>query len=182
LWQWHTAHICQAILPETTFLWPLIDTSPLATYHSVMELAAPTTAEREAWRKLTTLAEIGRIFTAAATISPALHQALELLGEFHGLVRSFVMLADENGATMRVTASYCLNATAKRGMYSIGEGVVGQVAASGKPVIVPQVSLEPTLADALHTSPHELEMSFICVPLTVGRKVLGVLGVELFYQ
>jgi Nif-specific regulatory protein len=146
------------------------------------EAATITTAEREANRKLLTISELASVFADATTFYAALRRCLELLGEFHGLVRGFILTDETDGEPLRMAASYCLTQTAKRAAYQRNEGVIGQVFNSGKPVIVPLASLEPLLSDAPHTAEDSQEMSFICVPVLLGRKVLGVFGGDFFYQ
>jgi Nif-specific regulatory protein len=64
--------------------------------------------------------------------------------------------------------------------YGLADGLAARVVESGKPVIVPQVSREPTFRDRLPR--HEIdrrEVSFICVPVVVNRKAVGALAVDL---
>ncbi len=141
-----------------------------------------TAAEREMRRKLATLAEISRLFSDTTQMNVVLPRTLELLGEFHGLVRGYVLLLEGNDENLRMAASYCLSASAKRALYRQSEGVMGQVITSGKPVIVPQTSREPMLANSPSHLTDGQEMSFLCLPISLGRKTLGVLGADFFYQ
>ena len=58
------------------------------------------------------------------------------------------------------------------------------MAQTGKPVVVPQISREPMFLDRLgaRKKPLKKELSFICVPVLVNRKPVGVLGVDLDYK
>ena len=86
---------------------------------------------------------------------------------------------------MRVEASFGLNdETARRVTYRVGEGVVGRVAESRKPVVIPQVSREPMLLQRLagkERSAARQETSFICGPILINRKPVGVLGADMTY-
>src|SRR5205085_9489654 len=111
----------------------------------------------------------------------AMGRALELLGHDQAFSRCFVLLPDPETGELRVEASYGMDEEeARRVTYRAGEGVVGRVAESGKPVVVPQASREPLLLQRLAgrergaASRHQL--SFVCVPLLVSRKPVGVLG------
>jgi Nif-specific regulatory protein len=146
------------------------------------ESAELTAREREILRKLATLTEIGQTLTHAPNLKAALHRVLELLGQYHGLVRGGIVLPDDpDSEDLRVAASYCLSAAAKRAVYRAGVGVWGQALASGKPVIVPQASREPLLSGA-HGHDDGQEFSFLCVPITLNRQTLGALGADFFYQ
>src|SRR6266704_5577744 len=120
------------------------------------------------------------------SLKSALARVLETLGHDHGMVRSVVMLLDAYTEELRVEASYGLDeGGARRIKYRIGEGITGRVAQTGKPIVVPQVSREPMFLDRLgarkRTLKHQ-ELSFICVPVLVNRKPVGVLSVDLRYK
>ena len=50
--------------------------------------------ERREIRKLGTLVEVGRILADTNNLKTGLELALETLGRYHGMVRSFVMLLE----------------------------------------------------------------------------------------
>ena len=61
----------------------------------------------------------------------------------------------------------------------LGEGITGKVVESGKPIVVPRVSKEPTF---LNLAPRRLdhqkqELTFICVPIMLNRQAVGALCV-----
>jgi len=141
--------------------------------------------ERAEVRKLTTLLELGRILADQQNLKSSLTRVLETLGRHHGMVRSFVLLLDPESEKMRAEASYGLNGDAYRVTYRIGEGVVGRVVQSGKPVVVPQTSREPLLLNRLIGQARinsRKEASFICVPIIVNGKPLGAIGADLIYK
>ncbi len=67
-----------------------------------------------------------------------------------------------------------------RGVYRVGEGITGRVAQTGEAVVVPSIAAEPEFLDRtgarkdLDTS----NLSFICVPIKLGREVMGTLAVD----
>ena len=142
--------------------------------------------ERREVRKLTSLVEIGRILSDTNNLKTALAATLETLGRHHGMLRSFVMLLDSETEKIRIEASYGLvEDSARRVTYRVGEGIIGRVVQSGKPVVVPQTSREPLLLNRIRA--HEAhttrkEISFICVPIVIGGKAAGVIGADLIYK
>ena len=144
------------------------------------------TRERREVRKLATLVEIGRILADTSNLRTAFAAALETLGRHHGVFISFVMLLDDESQKIRIEASYGLNQdSARRVTYRIGEGVIGRVVQSGKPVVVPQTSREPLLLNRLRAHAENStrkEVSFICVPIVIGGKPVGVLGADRIYK
>jgi Nif-specific regulatory protein len=136
-------------------------------------------------KETATLLEIGQTLADVPHLRRALGRALELLCGAQGFTRGFVMLLDSETDELRVESSFGLNDdSARRVTYRVGEGVVGRVAESGKPVVVPQASREPLLLQRLAGSERRAarhEMSFVCVPILIGRKPVGVLGVDTPY-
>ncbi|MGH9943908.1 MAG: sigma-54-dependent Fis family transcriptional regulator [Pyrinomonadaceae bacterium] len=137
-------------------------------------------------RRLTTLLDIGRTMADAPNLKTALARALAALGDQHHLARSFVMLLDSDATTLRTEACHGFKSDAARQVtYRVGEGIVGRAAKSGKQIVVPQASREPLLVGRFHK--HEKpgraqELSFVCVPLALHRKTVGVLGGYLPYK
>ena len=136
-------------------------------------------------RKLVTFLETGELLAGTLQLIEAMSQILAILGRHHGMMRSSVMLLDQDTNELRIVASHGLDETeARRVRYQLGEGVSGRVAQTGKPVVVPQISLEPLFLDRLgaRKKPLRKELTFICVPVLVNRKPVGVLGVDLDYK
>jgi Nif-specific regulatory protein len=135
--------------------------------------------------ELATLLEIGQTLADAPHLRPAVSHALELLGRSHGVARGFVMLFEPEADELRVEASYGLDEeTARRVGYRVGEGVAGRVAETCRAVVVPQAGREPLMLQRLagrERAASRQEVTFVCVPLAVGRRAVGVLGVDLPY-
>src|SRR5215813_4287758 len=123
------------------------------------------TRERREVRKLSTLVEIGRILADEPILKVGMARALENLARHHGIVRSFVMLRDLETDKLQIESSYGFDEdVARRVTYRLGEGVVGRVAQSSKPVVIPQTSQEPLLLNRLKNRrevQNRKEVSFI---------------------
>jgi Nif-specific regulatory protein len=136
-------------------------------------------------REMATLLEIGQTLADARQLRPALGRALELLGRTQGVTRAFIMLIDADTEELHTEACYGVDdETARRAVYRVGEGVVGRVAETCRPVVVPQVSREPSMLQRVaerERSAGKQEVSFVCVPLAVGRGAVGVLAVDVPY-
>jgi Nif-specific regulatory protein len=142
--------------------------------------------EEEEARKLATFLEIGQTLAGISELKDAISRVLATLGRHHKAVRAVAMLFDQDTNELRIVASHGLDeAAARRVRYRTGEGISGRVFQSGKPVVVPQVSREPMFLDRLGVRKKNLqrqELTFICVPILVNRKPVGVLGVDLIYK
>jgi len=113
-----------------------------------------------------------------------LHRVLEILARHHGAVRSSVVVLDEQTGQLQVEASDGLDRGGFHATYQVGEGITGRVVQSGKPIVVPQISREPTFLRRAAKRPElpQRELSFICVPIVLNRKAVGALGVDLRFR
>lgn len=137
-------------------------------------------------QELATLLEIGQTLARTQQLKDAMANVLETLGQHHGMIRSAIMLLDSDTNDLHIEASYGINeSVARRITYRVGEGITGRVFQSGKPIVVPQTSREPLFLDRLEMrkkGSDRQEISFVCVPLVISRKPVGVFGVDLRYQ
>ena len=133
-------------------------------------------------RRLSTLLEISQAMSGTLNLRAALHRTLEILAKYHGTVRSLVVLLDNN--ELRVEAADGLDAASHNVRYRLGEGIIGKVVESNKPIVVPRVSKEPEFLHRAAKRPdlHKEELSFICVPILINRRAVGALGVDLKFN
>jgi Nif-specific regulatory protein len=134
-------------------------------------------------RRLSTLLEVSQALSGTLNLRPALHRALEILAKHHGTVRSLIVLLHDN-RELHVEAADGLDAPSHAVRYRIGEGIVGKVVESGRPIVVPRVSKEPEFLNRAAKRPdvHKDELSFICVPILLNRRAVGALGVDLKFN
>jgi Nif-specific regulatory protein len=137
---------------------------------------------REA-RRLSTLLEVSQALSGTLNLKSALHRVLEVLAKHHGAIRSMVTMLREGGELF-VEASDGLDRPAQAVHYRMGEGITGRVVETSKPVVVPRVSREPAMLNraARRTDSDEQELSFICVPISLNRRAVGALGIDLRYK
>jgi Nif-specific regulatory protein len=134
-------------------------------------------------QRLSTLLEISQALSGTLNLKSALHRALEILAKHHGTVRGLVTLLQDNGE-LAVEASDGLDAPSHAVRYRLGEGIIGRVVESSRPIVVPRVSKEPTFLNRAAKRPDlaKEELSFICVPILLNRRGVGALGVDLKFN
>src|SRR5688572_33241156 len=93
-------------------------------------------------RRLSTLLEVSQALSGTLNLRSALHRVLEIIARHHGTVRSMVTLLQEHGE-LAVEASDGLDAKAHSVRYRLGEGIIGRVVETSRPVVVPRVSRQP---------------------------------------
>ena len=142
-----------------------------------------TTETTSEIRKLTSLLEISQALSSTLNFKAALHRVLEVLERHHNMVRGMITLLNEEDGEIYIEAANGISSDGARARYRLGEGITGRVIESGKPVVVPQVSREPLFLNrAAKRELGDKEFSFICVPITLNRKAVGALGVDLPFK
>jgi two-component system NtrC family sensor kinase len=86
-----------------------------------------------------------------------------------------IMLLDHEHQTLRLAVSRGLPADANRDVeVKLGEGVAGKVAQMGEPVLVEDIEKDPRFAKP--NDPKYGGGSFICMPLRIGDRMVGVIN------
>ena len=136
-------------------------------------------------RFLATLVEVNQGLAAARSPRAGLQRGLEILGDLYGVSRTSVVLVNSKSDRLEIEASEGLSAEGRRATWKPGEGITGQVVRSGRPVIVPQISQEPSF---LHRTGKRrkagttTETTFLCVPIPGRRGPIGAMNVDLPFE
>ena len=139
---------------------------------------------RDDQRALAVLAEIGRVLARAGEVRAVLERALELLEEGLGIVRGAVFLFHEDSGVLQVDAAVGISDEGMGARYRPGEGIIGRVLQSGRPVVVPASAREPLLLNRAFQRRRTgmPEVSVLCVPIAFDQKPAGVLMVDVPFQ
>ena len=129
-------------------------------------------------RKLTSLLEISQALSTAMHFKASLQRVLELLEKSHDVVRGVVAL--DGGAQLPLEVGAATGGRDRAWQSGFAGGAIArQVVASGRLVVIPRVSREPSLSEQWSAGD---ERTFVCVPLLLNRRAAGVLAVELRYK
>jgi Nif-specific regulatory protein len=129
---------------------------------------------------LLTLQEIHRILELTTGFENVVLRVLNLLAERHQLQNSQLSMLDERTQEIRVMVAVGVSGRARSmGRYQLGEGITGQVVKSGKPIIVPQVALEPLHLNRMGTAAEIEDRAFVCVPVQSQGRAYGALAAYL---
>ncbi len=131
--------------------------------------------------ELSLLFEISQILDSSLDLRTVVEPVLEAITRTMGMKFATLTLLNRQTGEIAIEAAYGLSASQKRrGRYKLGEGVTGTVIQTGKSSIVPKISEEPQFLD--RTGARRLrdgeDLSFICVPITLGREVVGALSTD----
>jgi len=136
------------------------------------------TAQRRAQQLLTT-AEIARDVSSALQPEELLGRVVNLVRDRFGFYQVSVFLIDPAGeyAVLRESTGEAGRQLKKAG-HKLGVGsksIVGQAIATGKPLVVNDVALDPTYLPNPLLPDTRAELA---IPLTIGERVLGIIDVQ----
>ena len=163
----------RASTPHGLQLPPSSSTSVLLRRNRVSEL-----------RRSETLVDISQAFTGSEELGRALFRVLETLERHHDALKAAYVFRDPDTDELVIEAGIGITSDGMRSRYKPGEGIIGRVVQSAKPIVVPDVSREPLFLNraARRRNLQGVAISFVCVPVVYGRGAIGALGVELALQ
>ncbi len=135
-------------------------------------------------KNLSILVEINQAVSRNLHLKDSIEATLKILFNAYKVKSGAVFLTDEDGHSLEMAASIGYSADVKQVRFSVGEGLTGKIAESGKSIVVPQVSKEPLFLNRMSSwnPKREREQSFIGVPIALDYRVFGVLIVNLSYH
>src|SRR5687767_15863289 len=112
------------------------------------EVAVPT--DRASFprgdHELSILTEIGRILSATLELREAFGQIMQIISDKLDMHRGALVLLDESTGRLRTEAAVGMTPEEiERGQNAVGEGITGNVLATGPPRIIADVRSEPDL-------------------------------------
>jgi Nif-specific regulatory protein len=133
---------------------------------------------RDDLRILAALSDIGVALGGSQDLRSALERILEKLEVGRGIVRGAVFLLHEDTGEIHVEAAVGIPSEGMRARYRPGEGIIGRVVQSGRPVTVPATGREPLLMDRAfqRRACGVPEASFVAVPIVLERRPAGALA------
>ncbi len=127
-----------------------------------------------------TIYEISKILSSSLDLRKTVREVLNVLSSHLKMQRGMVSLVQESGELQVVGASGLSDAEISRGRFQIGEGVTGKIMKTGMPIVVPDIAKEPLFLN--RTGSRNLQedkvVSFMGVPVKVGREIIGVISVD----
>src|SRR4051812_6517578 len=140
--------------------------------------AAKPVADQE----LAILNEIGQILSSTTELRDAFAKIMQVISDKLNMHRGTLILLDESTGRLRTEAALGLTADdIERNRYAVGEGVTGNVVATGKPRIIRDVRADPDFLNRtgrLTSIPVEIQISFLCIPIKIGGRTSGALAVD----
>jgi Nif-specific regulatory protein len=133
-------------------------------------------------QELVVLTEIGQLLSSTFELRDAFAKMMQIISDKLSMHRGALALLDEATGRLRTEAAIGLTPEEiERAKYAIGEGITGNVVATGRARVVPDLRTEPDFLNRTgRFNPGSLEQqtSFLCVPIRIGGRVAGALSVD----
>src|SRR5258708_37050037 len=124
--------------------------------------------EPRADQELSILTEIGRILSSTLELREAFQKMMQIISDKLQMRRGALVILDESTGRLRTEAAVGLTPEEmERGKYALGEGITGQVVATGRARIIPNLSEEPDFLNRTGRPGPEggTPISFMCIPI-----------------
>ncbi|MDB5297517.1 MAG: Fis family transcriptional regulator, partial [Phycisphaerales bacterium] len=134
--------------------------------------------------ELSILTEIGHILSSTLDMREGFAKVMQLVSEKANMHRGALVVLDESTGRLRTEAAVGLTPDEiDRGKYALGEGITGNVVATGRARIIPDLRNEPDFLNRTGRLGHEAgPVSFICVPIKIEGRTAAALSIDKPYE
>ncbi len=131
--------------------------------------------------KIESLYKITLAIHSSLDLDKSLYNVLDIMSKNLGMNRGSITIIDPETQHIYLKVAHGMSDTEKsKGRYKLGEGITGKVAETGRPMAIPKLDEEPLFLDrtGARKKIDKSKISFICVPIKDGRRVIGTLSVD----
>jgi diguanylate cyclase (GGDEF)-like protein len=120
--------------------------------------------------------DVARTLTTSLDLEEILLAIMDKMANFFGPERWSLLMIDPAEKDLYYAIAVGEDSSSLRGLrVPLGQGVAGWVAATGNPLVVPNVSLDPHWSTFARNHPDLNIHSIACVPIRSGENTLGVI-------
>ena len=129
---------------------------------------------------LEVLHDLARILASQHDLRDQLEKMLHELSTRTGMNRGMISILDRDTGEAILDVAHGVDIDGMEIVYKPGEGITGQVAQTGKPMVVANMGKEKHFLDRTGARRYlnRSELAFICVPIIYDEKVVGVLSAD----
>ena len=135
--------------------------------------------------KITLFYKISKALNEHLNLEESLYKVLDILSEFMEMRHGSISILNRLTGEISIQIAHGIPKSAiLKGKYKLGEGITGKTIQTGKPIIIPKISKEPRFLNKTATRKRTAgqELSFICVPVKKGEKIIGAVSVDKIYD
>ncbi len=165
------------------------------TYHfinTISELASQSISKMLIYNKLKEkiklkdiLINISNSIEKVFSLKDVFDVVMKKLAENFNIMRGMLVLFDANNLNeLSVFSAYNLtDEEISRGIYKVGEGIIGKVVENGKPISITDINKDDVFLNKMKIKRDKnIEISFIAVPIKISGIVFGVLAIEKYFE
>ncbi|WP_291315544.1 ATP-binding protein [Desulfuromonas sp.] len=130
-------------------------------------------AGRQEEKLVTALIDIGKELASTIELEELLNRILRISREVFRFENAIIRLLEEKRGVLVTAASYGYEEEATGPEITVGQGVMGQVARDGEPILLTDIASHPDYVPGISGARSEL-----AVPLVARDRVIGVFNVE----
>jgi Nif-specific regulatory protein len=133
-------------------------------------------------REIDILNEVAVILSSTLELRDAFAKMMQIISDKLNMRRGSLVMLDESTGRLRTEAAVGLTPEEiERGKYALGEGITGNVVATGRARIIPNIRAEPDFLNRTGRLTPETAneiISFLCVPIKIEGRTAGALSVD----
>jgi len=128
------------------------------------------------------LAEIAQLLSSTLELRDTFQKMMQIISDKADMHRGTLVLLDESTGRLRTEAAIGLTLEEiERGKYALGEGITGNVVATGRARIIPDVRTDPDFLNRtgrLNAESGAHPLSYICIPIKIESRTAGALSID----
>jgi len=131
--------------------------------------------------ELSLLFEISQTLDKSLDLRDVVGPLLRTMATKMGMMRGTLTLLNRETEEIVIEEAYGLSKSQRElGKYKLGEGITGKVIQNGKSAVIPRISEEPMFLNRTGARENlkKQDISFICVPIKLGKEIIGALSVD----
>ena len=132
--------------------------------------------------ELSLLYTISQLLEQSLDLNQVVQPIIETISSDLNLLHCSITLLDRGSNEITTEAATGLSRSQRtRGTYLVGEGITGEVVASGVQKIIPDIGSDAQFLDRIGISKvyPEVTISFICIPVKLNTETIGTLSAHL---
>lgn len=135
-------------------------------------------------RELKLLFEISRLLNKVKRdLKTNLNPVIELLANYLTAEKVFLTILNRTNLQISIEVAYGLTEEEQsRGIYKVGEGIIGSVVETGKAIVIPKIMEHGGYLNKTGAKVNDKDLSFICVPIKEENEIVGTLSIHRIYN
>jgi len=133
-------------------------------------------------QEMAILTEIGQVLSSTLELREEFAKIMQILIDKLHMHRGSLVLLDDSSGRLRIEAAVGFTPEEiERGVYALGEGITGNVVATGRPRVIPDIRKEPDFLNRTYARKLEhlnTQVSFFCIPIKVAGRTAGALSCD----